>query len=295
MAGCFVVGMILEDVSNKFVDDDTGLNKRGILTSDDEIKAIVFFGNDYKHSIHEEPLSYLAAKYGLLGRYGGADGAALESHILVKKQCQPNGARPFQEIQLDERVTRNVAKTFYYNAKSTSYKEASYYNELKKIQMRIDFSRSLIAVSVLITLVLFAGLLRTVLELLWNWWRGRTLSTLSRPERTGKVWAERVRDKLEGIPEFRVKLPRRPNWIFYFGLTLTVIFFAAKFAYFSEEREFNKRAYGYYIYHKINAENPVSVICQEVPVLKTLAGTSPQIAADSNNPNTCCHNNSSLR
>ena len=272
MAGCFVVGMILEDLSNKFVDDDLSLNWGVILVSDDEIKSRVFFGKDYRNNIHEAaPLSYLAAKYGLLGQYGGADGAALESHILQKKQCQPTGANPqlFQEVQLDKQVSNNVAKTFYYNAKSITYKDESYYNELKKIQMRIDFSRSLIAVSGLVMLLFIAGLGRTLFKLRRSWlperWLSKSKDAQEMPPAT-------LNDQSNSTQNNGRKFQKRR--MLEFALILVVIFVAANFAYISEEMEFDKRVYGYYIYDKVNAETPATLICKEPTVIKTLVGTT---------------------
>lgn len=54
-AVCFVFGMVVEDVSNRFVDDDSWLSGSAYFGSDDEIKANVFLWDYYNKSSRIPP------------------------------------------------------------------------------------------------------------------------------------------------------------------------------------------------------------------------------------------------
>lgn len=244
---CFVAGMIVEDVSNKFVDDDNKWLSKAVSESDDEIKAKVFFGLHYQHTLNHEPtsLSYLASQQGLLHRYGGVDGYALEQHIVRASAFGPSSPRP---AEIDGKRIKDVAKLFYYNAKGSTYKEPSYYNELKRIQMRIDFSRSLIAVSAFLAILFVVALSLTLVKRPTIW----VLRYIENSAKKRLSMRRRLRAKR--IREWANRVPVRPLRTLVFGFLLFLTFFAARFAYSSEEKEFDKRAYGYYIYQKINSE-----------------------------------------
>lgn len=255
-AFCFVVGMIIEDVSNKFVDQDGWLNRWVVLESDDEIKTKVLFGDNYSQNIHDSPISYLASRYGLLGNSTGADGRAIEGHILREKQCTPNNQTTvFQRVELDAERLREVAKTFYYNAKSVSYSDPSYYNELKRIQMRIDFSRSVVAVSLFLS-IFFITVVALIVLLSPIFFGLSKLKLEEYPKLKGGV--DDINNYLAGIRETRVR-----GWrLLAFSLVLGSVYFVGGFANSSEEKEFDKRAYGYFIYHNINS-NASLPICEE--------------------------------
>lgn len=279
LAFCFAVGMIVEDVSNKFVDDESWFSLNGILESDDEIKAKVFFGNNYGQSI-DSSFSFLASKYGLLGKYGGTDGEALEKHILLN-ECVPNEENPetffcdetFKIIERSDeinRIIRGVAKTFYYNAKGIAYQDNSYYNELKRIQMRIDFSRSLVAVSIFLLIIVTLVLILIIISKPLRPFLDSILTFIFRRlfkldiRRKPKVQKIITKFQLKIIhyrhnnlkKPFKVKFSMLAGRLLLAYITLAIIFFVAQFAYSSEEREFDRRTYGYYLSLEINPQDP---------------------------------------
>jgi hypothetical protein len=143
----FGSGMLLEDISNKFV--DTGAAKIPfldipLLPLDEDLRAETLYGKEFmaalpsgKHpgtTAHTDELkigrlSRRAAELKLLESQG-QEGIAAQQAVLNK---DPN---------LDRGKACDAASRLYYDAKNTVYTVDNYYDELKQIQTRIDFSRS---------------------------------------------------------------------------------------------------------------------------------------------------------
>ena len=262
IALCFVFGMVVEDVSNKFVDENSWLSASHLLEPDDEIKTDVFFGDKPWQSF-SSPFAEQASKYRLLGAHTDRRGEALEDYYFHAKCGAPSAA---PDPTPDRHDLTSVAKKFYYNAKNVAYQQDNYYDELKKIQLRVDFSRALVAVAVCLLIVVFAafavkGVMTVAIKLLARPAHpaGATPGDAARRARA-TVWLQEKREYLFAAP--KMQWGRLCAACLILGSALLL----ARFAYSSEEAEFDKRAYGYYLTLKTDgvAKRHESV-CQPPP------------------------------
>jgi hypothetical protein len=195
--------------------------------TDDEIKQNVLLGTEKL-----KPLALEVARRDLLRLYGGDHGGELQARILCEGTV--NG--------IDTEKKKAVAKTFYYHAKNIVYGADNYYDELRKVQTRIDFSRSYLTVSALlipITLLLsvFSGFTR----------RHAIRTVRRRPIRVD----DPVRNKRSLL---RKRIVNRMNKeergqrirVSFILAFLFLSFFVGVYAYNVEETNFDMRAYGYF-------------------------------------------------
>lgn len=207
---CFGLGMLAEDLSNKFVDTDVFWQNDlfPVLPTERSMKMNALLGeglsNEVSHLIKE------MAWRGILSRYGGEFGDCMELAILCNQ--------PKRGIEWEDSVTLAV----YYQAKNAVFKEENYFDEMSKIQTRLDFARSFAILSAcmaaIVMLIIFASFIRGITR------------------------------------KNRVK-----NRIYQPALLLLLVFSACYslgcFAYVSEEREFNLRAFGYFSSMKADEES----------------------------------------
>jgi hypothetical protein len=219
---CFAFGMLIEDVSNKFVDEDEQLQKYVVSifpphSSDDQIKFRTLFGET-----GSSPSNFALemSRFGLVSTYGGKHG-----HDVQEAINQHGNTQQIERVKL-----MSVAKELYYNAKNRVYREQTYYDELKEIQLRIDFARSYLTISFLLIPI---ALLVAVISLFIT---------------------KRVGQEATGKPREAQKDRRL---VFFRAAACTLLFLIGscllgKYAFVSEESEFDKRAYGYF-YSIMNA------------------------------------------
>lgn len=286
---CFIFGMVMEDISNKFVDEDHYLAKRGIITPDDNLKFEVFFGEDIHNSDTEDFVKKLkesdfvqkAARHDLLRRFGEKESIEFENYIeslwtnpqnqtfekYLDQQYKDENA--FNKATAEDKL-KNVVLKFYYNAKSEVYQNQSYYDELKRIQQRIDFSRAMVAISfflmnVIVLILLFKIMLILVIIIL------KSTSLKIRYKKAGyKILligilkdAGKDKETLKRLTDFQETVFTTPNvrWV-RLAVAMAIlfaIFCIANFAYSTEEKQFNKRTFGYYLASKINAADKTDV------------------------------------
>jgi hypothetical protein len=251
---CFVTGMIVEDVSNKLVDEKSWLwlPLSVIVEPDHRIKSQIFFeaGNP--------TFAQQAAKYGLLQEFAGTNGEGVEN-ALIQEICDPEDLklldlRPIHNFNRDDAALR-----FYYNAKAGVYQNQSYYDELKRLQMRIDCSRSLIAATLVLTLVVTGLWVGKGVILLLLIPLEKSLGTRPQASRFAEVynWLRNLRDDFESP---RIRFGR----LLMGYCSLILILTSSIFAYKSEEEEFDKRIYGYYLAQMINSKDqPAQAKCRE--------------------------------
>lgn len=244
---CFIFGMVIEDASNKFVDDDTWLVTAELLHSDENIKYNVFFEKqislseteEFRDAVRKSVFVQKACKNNLFKDLGNDDENKFVEYL--KKLKNPDYQATFAEyLNSDETTARdklkNVAKNFYYNAKNAVYRNQTYYDELKKIQLRIDFSRAMVAVaSFLMTIIILVAGFKILLNLV--------ISIASSLDDRSVIYKQlyKFRKNLFATPVLRWRR------LLIAGLLLCSIFGLALFAYSTEEGEFNKRTFGYYI------------------------------------------------
>lgn len=235
-------GIIIEDVSNKVVDDRLEyLVPDFILKSEVDQRSRTLFGDDGERW---GALARKMARNGRLYRYAlledeETEAKRLAAHILV------NGAKD----GLDD-VLGSVAQSVYYPSKNFVYSVPVYNGELSMIQSRVDFTRSLTVQSLSF---LYATLVLFVVQLLriyfHNVRKGKPIRGL--PDSGLKIAPEkwmlvRWSFKLEnGIfsKEAVGKVVYRGCLLASYYLITALL---CSLAYHSEENEFNKRVYGYF-------------------------------------------------
>jgi hypothetical protein len=220
----FAFGMLIQDVSDQFVDEDTWLHNIVALfadqSSDDELKLRTLFK---ENNSQINPFAFEMARLGFINKYGGEYGQGVQEAILTKKSVQG----------IDQKQLMDVAKQLYYYAKNRVYKEATYYDDLKEIQLRIDFARSFLAISFfLIPITLGMALVKIILMRT----NGRAkLGTDNAEPNERKHWHTML------LPTACIIV------------CLIVSCLLGTFAYISEETQFDRRAYGYFYSLNTNA------------------------------------------
>jgi hypothetical protein len=264
---CFIFGMGLEDVSNKFVDDDSWLSILPFINSDDEIKYQVFFYKNEPKDFEKSPFITKALFKNLISAPYQEESSNLENYFWsVKKAKESNAALPETP---DKEKVKNVIKRFYYDAKNEVYKTINYYDELKKIQMRIDFSRSMLAVvSFLISVISVTMMFKIPLICIVGKYKRELMPYLlkikqirNRKGRTRLLNVLRLKNKkFYRLNNIRKKWFAKPylRWkrvLITYAILLSIYGLSA-FAYASEEAEYDKRVYGYYLSIKVNSTQP---------------------------------------
>ena len=231
----FAIGVIAEDVSYKYRDSlstpfggvsQIALPQSLIYALDLPFKydprAKTLFKDLEKGTPIPEPLAEDLARTKSFSMVDPIYGKRVEAWITSDKRCTPTKESTETCPSLAE--IESSGKRLYYLAKNKVYAEDNYYDEMKKIQIRMDFSRSLamiafvyFVVAVFMVLVLMVGQRKILL-------RSGTLIAALKRQKTGNL------------------LLRVPVVL----LTLFLIYFVAIWAYARESDEFNKRAFGYY-------------------------------------------------
>ena len=151
-------------------------------------------------------------------------GEKIEKWILDgQKRCAPHEKTPGEEIKgcPSPKEIQGGFKDLYYYAKNTVYSQSQYYEELRKIQTRLEFTRSLAMLAFMyFAMVLALG----IAILLWH------LAKLAKNKQNSES-RERVR-------ELRVRIPAMAAVMFG-------IYFLSIWAYARETDAFNKRVFGY--------------------------------------------------
>lgn len=186
----------------------------------------------------------------LFSQYGGPKGRELECAILA-------GEEPLSDSFLKYDI-RHVCSAVYFKAKNTVYGQQTYYGELNTRQGRIDFARAFTVTSAGLLLVMGAvsAYRRPSRES-----RAKNIengTSSANPSSGGEAIAKsadppqairRNSDSVEQggaramVDEGTVKKFYRPGWATIVFLILAVV---GRFVFVSEEKEFNKRAYGYF-------------------------------------------------
>ena len=242
----FGAGMLLEDLSNKFVDSGAAkipiLGLR-LLPFDEDLRTETLFGKKFVAALPTEKdlkeaassgQTSVAAKAAMKGELEPARLCRSAAALNLLKKHGPEGVASQQAVVSKEpKVTRKdageAAQRLYYEAKNTVYAVNNHYDELKQIQTRIDFSRSfsLLSLALVAVCIICAGIALAVPDL------GVRIAQRfhDHPNQTSLVLSR-------GAVVLRVLLVI---------LVLVSIFFLGQFAYRSEEIEFDKRAYGYFL------------------------------------------------
>jgi hypothetical protein len=135
----------------------------------------------------------------------------------------------------------------YYHAKNTDYLQQEYYDEMRRIEARRDFSRSIALIAFFFLVV---ALVLALARLVYSFIKYRIR------RRKGKDGRKKAfRKRYFRLFTTRQKVNRR---IAVIWLVLFVISFLGMWAYEKESDEFNKRAFGYYRSELVRQRNRTS-------------------------------------
>lgn len=230
----FGIGVVAEDLSYKFVDTKLPFG----LPSRYASRVNVLIGSLSSPKV--EPLAKELANNNAFRIVDTINGTKTEEWLISANPTNPCTGNE------DNCYVINSIDSLYYFAKNNVYKETNYYDEMKKIQARADFTRSIAVISLLYLI------LALILSLI-----------LSLDKRFGNRIIERLKSKSR---HFKTLEPIQRSKFIITLLVLILIFFFASWAYFKETKEFDKRAFGYFA---------SMLIKEKISVAKGEIGKSP--------------------
>ncbi len=247
VALCFAAGMMAEDMADlvtkepwtfgrSFGNFDM-IREKSLFSFDDvtDLNQVVFNAPCRPFRIDSNSLATQAARLGLFTMFGGVTGRDVERKILRGDAAC-----------VDAR-TRTAAQQFYYHAKNIVFLRPQYYDELKKIDQRMTFSRSFALASftflLLVLVILAFKTAMYALHLLL-----RELPRRVDPGASGSARiSARARRRVLGICQTLFAVRTRRGILLLIVLFLVLAWKTGVFLSISEERAFNRRAYGYFI------------------------------------------------
>jgi hypothetical protein len=155
--------------------------------------------------------------------------ACREAHLLENERFSPTCNTIYKR-----------ARSFYYEAKNIIYQEHTYFEELSRLQRRIDFTRAVSQSLALLALLLVAGFFYgMVAEAIYLQLRGR------------QGWVGRLRGML-------VRRPAIDKWLdhgtllaarrlLYMGLLILFFGVVAAASWHHNEEDYDKRVFGYFL------------------------------------------------
>jgi hypothetical protein len=281
----FGVGILAEDLSYKYVDNvETPFKfvpaaigsrlsperKKDLnLPSKEDVRVTTLVKNLADHPKPEHLATELAMNHAF-SLENPTTGDKVEKWLLNKITCErlPEIADGTSVCPSQAEVADSI-KSLYYYAKNRSYAIPEYYDEMKKIQSRVDFSRSIALIAFFFfALAALLALLRTAVKL----WKMHSLPQSRLLVRTIafiplviyslaitllKVFWFVLRAVCSYVKAITLRLfaPDRykPNNLdearfktLSVIVMLFVVYFLGMWAYWREAEEFNKRAFGYY-------------------------------------------------
>lgn len=254
----FAIGMLGEDVSFKFMDSDLSRSTRlKTVRSDLRVSTLFRVGLDStscssdRHRclqvtpdslgknamrVRPEPVTLeLFRKDALSFILTNDDASAIKTWVAGNQSCAPV-LQLEQHCPTMERL-RGIANALYYNAKNVAYRDANYYDELRRVQSRVDFS-----VSILFFSTLFFGW-----SVLFNLWAlvldARRKLSASKPSSAKTSDRKQIDDKTKRQSnEIITGFASRVSALVTFAL-IALVSYAA---FHRESSEYNKRVYGYF-------------------------------------------------
>lgn len=244
LALSFAIGMLAEVLSNRVVDRDQVDVFSSILRTEKELRTSVLFGNADEPA-EVKPLARELAEKLLLSAYAGQKGRDVEVAIAEFDNCKKKPNELCEEILPSLDILSSVTTQVYYHAKNELFLHPTYFAELSRIQRRIDFARSLTLISVLLLILLIFTLIFIFLFMLLSWF--------TRPKTSFTY--------LNG------------GLFVLMAFVITSLCFAGGIAFEEEEKEFDKRVFGYISTMKHAVSNGA--------ILSTIPGVSAMLKLSS--------------
>lgn len=223
----FAVGILAEDISFKYVDSiqspiasipDTLLPESVIKRLDlsKESSRVQTLIHDLRGEAKPSQLAIDLAKAEAFVVSDPENGKKVQDWIKNPVNCKPSDSA-VGECPSSKQVADSILK-LYYQAKNRAYDRENYYDEMKRIQSRLDFSRSISMIAFVYFVV--GAVVGLVL-----------LIPAARNSSPAKQ------------QQFRFRAPIRIPGVL---VILLLTSFSALWAFSRESDEFNKRAFGYY-------------------------------------------------
>lgn len=247
----FGLGILVEDVSYKFVDNRLPFN----LPSKYDTRIQSLIGN-----IEYPEITPLAKELARNGAFevivtGNSDDGVRTRNWILSDGPKVNPCPEESNCHL----TNSILGLYYYS-KNIVYTEANYYDEMKKIQVRSDFARSIALIALFYLLVTAFCTLVLVIKFISSKPRTsrRKPKSLRVPNENESKTVTKSDHEVSEIKrvQTRAELVHRRNSIKKLniklqdcattGVILVVIIALSSWAYLSESNEFNKRAFGYF-------------------------------------------------
>jgi len=225
IAVAFTVGIVAEDLSYKYMEKDLPFRTipafitRGYLVQrlglpsedDDRVSSLI---GAIKQAQPEPVIYDLADSNALLISNNQEIGQKIQNWIKNDKRCIPGSS--VADCPEKEEVEKAFLNLFYF-AKNTAYSNEYHYDELRKIQSRLEFMRS---ISMIAFIYFGLGVVFEVVLLINRWWN---------------------RKKNPRVPE----LSRRHSKIPVVLTVMFLVYFLSLWAYARETDAFNRRVFGY--------------------------------------------------
>jgi hypothetical protein len=241
----FAVGILAEGLSYKYVDSvqtpfkelpsffkeilPKELDKSLGLPSKENSRIKTLIKNIYEKP-EVEPLANDLAKQKAFSLMNPSTGLKVENWIKDPNRCAPDSNDILSNCPSISEITQCVYGVYYY-AKNRVYQNPSYYDEMRRIESRRDFSRSISLIAFVYLMgAVFTGLARLIYLMIK--FKGGSF----RAKRTWEICTKMV----------------------YVSLILFGIYFFSMWAYERESDEFNKRAFGYFSTMLIQEQNSPS-------------------------------------
>ncbi len=229
----FAVGILAEGLSYKYVDSvqtpfkelpsfvkellPKELDKSLGLPSKENSRIKTLIKNIYEKP-EVEALANDLAKQKAFSLMNSETGLKVENWIKDPNRCKPDVNETLPNCPSISEITQSSYGVYYY-AKNRVYQNASYYDEMRRIESRRDFSRS-------ISLIAFIYLIGAIIM-----GAARIIYLMIKFKR-GSFRAERIWEICKKVV--------------LVSLILFGIYFFSMWAYERESDEFNKRAFGYF-------------------------------------------------
>lgn len=174
----FAVGILAEDLSYKYVDSvetpfkyipakissilPTDFRRNLGLPSKDDARVTTLIKN-FKGQPEVEQLAVDLATDKAFSLSDPKSGKVVEEWILNEQRCAPQTVRTNDCPSYSE-ITTSITRLYYY-AKNRTYEIPEYYDEMKRIQTRVDFERSISLFAFIY--FAFAGLATLLIAIQW--------------------------------------------------------------------------------------------------------------------------------
>lgn len=265
----YATGLYIQDVSDKWT--DSSHHERNFEIVDPRCWSKKFLKTEDEHrfeTLFEEEDDKKALKANGLGREVLTAGKRSAFKDVLRRDGKgiPLSVKGQKEKYFVEKTAlMDSCSVFYYEAKNWCYLQPTYFSELRRIQQRIDFSRSSF---MLLSLYLYGFVAVLLWHLVSTHIGGRLTKGGSEAEGTNAD----QQSKLTWNAVFGRAFYRLVTTL----CMVIVLSFGCVWGFHHAENVFNERAFGYYVSHIRSTENPaVCPSCQRKSAMPQAAARIP--------------------